>query len=308
MLRSLLVPLDGSSFSERSLPLAGEIARATGATVHLAHVHEPYEPDQLLSNTQFHFEGVDMKDYNDRHREEERAYLTGLVTQIGQDGTRVDAKVLEGREVADELVMYADEVATDMILLTSHGYSGVSRLWLGSVADEMIRRSTLPMLVIHQSEKGDGQGALPSVRHVLIPLDGSKLAEAVLGPAADLAGATGARITLAHVLLTPDTLGPRVLPLAPDKIERDLEDAMQYLEAAADVLRQSGLEVATHAAPGRVPAVAIATIAEEIEADLIALATHGYSGLKRTLLGSVADKLLRVSELPLLVLRSAATA
>jgi nucleotide-binding universal stress UspA family protein len=309
MLRSLLVPLDGSNFSERSLPLAGQIARATGATLHLAHVHVPYEPDQLLSNTQFHFEGVDMTDYDNGHREQERAYLTGLAAKVGEDGTPVDAKLLEGREVADELVTYANEVETDMILMTSHGYSGFSRLWLGSVADEMIRRSTLPLLVIHPGEgEGELEGVVSSVGHILIPLDGSKLAESVLGPAADLATATGARITLAHALSVPEGLGPRILSPVREKVERDLGDAREYLEATAEVLRQSGLEVATHAATGRVPAVAIASFAKQLDANVIALATHGYGGLRRTLLGSVADKLLRVSEVPLLVMRPAAMA
>lgn len=308
MLQSLLVPLDGSNFSERSLPLAGQIARATGATLHLAHVHVPYEPDQLLSNTQFHFEGVDMTDYDSGHREQERAYLTGLAAKVGEDGTPVDAKLLEGRGVADELVTYANEVETDMILMTSHGYSGFSRLWLGSVAGEMIRRSTLPLLVIHPGEREGELEGVVAVRHILIPLDGSKLAESVLGPAGELARATGARLTLAHVLTVPNGLGPRILSPAPEKVERDLEDAREYLGATAEVLRQNGLEVATHAAAGRVPALAIARLAEQLNANVIALATHGYGGLKRTLLGSVADKLLRVSEIPLLVMRPAAMA
>lgn len=76
MLKSLLVPLDGSEFSERALPLACRLARTTGAALHLAHVHEAHVPDHFLSNTQFHYEGLDLDEYDERHRREENEYLS----------------------------------------------------------------------------------------------------------------------------------------------------------------------------------------------------------------------------------------
>ena len=303
MFRSLLVPLDGSTFSEHSLPFAGKIARATGGSLHLAHVHVPYEPDQLLANTQFQFEGVNMAEYDAHHREREEAYLSGLADELGREGTPADAKILDGREVAQELAAYADEVHTDIIFLTTHGYSGADRLWLGSVADEMIRRTELPMFVIHP----DGDHKLPdgvfSVRHILIPLDGSKLAEGVLGPATELARAIGARITLLNVVPMPELSGWPVYAPLRDKPVPKLDGAIAYLEGVAGELRLEGREVKTHVMRAPHVATAITRVADELDADVIALATHGYGGLKRTLLGSVADKLLRSSALPLLVMR-----
>ena len=82
MLQSLLVPLDGSKLSEGSLPVAGRLARAAGASVHLAHVHVPYEPDHLLGNTQFQYEGVNVKQYDARQREDEEKYLSDLTNRL----------------------------------------------------------------------------------------------------------------------------------------------------------------------------------------------------------------------------------
>jgi nucleotide-binding universal stress UspA family protein len=308
MLRSLLVPLDGSTFSERSLPFAGKVAHATGGSVHLAHVHVPYEPDHLLGNTQFQFEGVNMAEYDAHHREREEVYLSGLADGLSREGTPADAKILDGREVAEELAAYADEVHTDMIFMTTHGYSGANRLWLGSVADEMIRHTGLPMFVIHPEERAALPDRVFSVRRILIPLDGSKLAESVLGPATELARATGARITLLNVVPMPELSGWPVLESLRERPVPKLDGAIAYLEGVADELRLEGYEVQTHALRAPHAATAIVSAADKFNADVIALATHGYGGLKRTLLGSVADKLLRSSVLPLLVMRPAMVA
>jgi len=308
MLRSLLVPLDGSTFSERSLPFAGKIARATGASMHLAHVHVPYEPDSLLGNTQFQFEGVNVAEYDAQHRDREEEYLTGLVDKLVEKGAPVDLKMLDGSEVAEELAAYADEVHTDMIFMTTHGHSGANRLWLGSVVDEMVRRTKLPLFVIHPEEHGTLPDGVFAVWHILIPLDGSKLAESVIGPATEVARATGAKITLAHVVPTAEMSGWPVLPALRERPVPKLDGAIAYLEGIADELRLDGLDVRTHAMHGAHAAVSIAGVAESLNADVIALATHGHGGLKRAFLGSVADKLLRSSTLPLLVMRPPALA
>lgn len=302
MLRSLLVPLDGSKSSEGSLPFAGRVARATGASLHLAHVHVPYEPEQLLSNPQFHFEGVSIAEYDDLYRRREEQYLSGLADHLEAGGAPADAKVLDGPGVAEKLSRYADATHTDMIFMTTHGYSGVNRLWLGSVADEMIRHTTLPLFVVHPPAAGEAPKEL-TVRSILIPLDGSALAEGVLGPATELARATGARLVLAHVVPTGELTSWPVLASLRERPVPPLDGALDYLHGVAEELRRDGLDVDVHALHANAPAVAIVDLARSVGADVIAMATHGYGGLKRTLLGSVADKILRSSTLPLLVMR-----
>ena len=303
MLRSVMVPLDGSEFSESSLPLAGKVARLTGASLHLAHVHRPYEPDDLLFTTPFQFEHVSVAEYDAWDRDREERYMAGIADKLTREGASVDTRVLDGTEVAGELIDYADRVATDMIVMTSHGRSGMRRAWLGSVADEIIRRTSLPLIVIHPAEgRAESEGGI-SVRHILVPLDGSELAESVLGPASELARAAGARLTLARVVPAPDTFGDVSAAAGAGYVDALTEDALRYLEDKAAPLRMEGLTVATHVVAGVAPAPAIADLADRLDADLIAIATHGRGGIKRTVLGSVADRLLRSASVPILVMR-----
>jgi len=300
MLQSLLVPLDGSEFSERTLPIAHGLAKATGASLHLAHVHVSHTPEHFLSNTQFHYQGLDLADYEARHREEEIAYLDAIENRL--DGTPVDSVLLEGR-VAEQIAEYATSVGADMVLMTTHGHTGVSRMWLGSVADALIRQTVLPILVIHPGDEGSVPKDVSSFKHVLVPLDGSDLSASILPAATEVARATGARLTLLHVVSSTAVLGARIFPLMPDDITPAMEKAQVHLDGVADELRKQGLDVAVHVHEHEAPARAISALGTSLGADLIALATHGYGGLKRALLGSVADKVLRGSSLPLLVQR-----
>jgi nucleotide-binding universal stress UspA family protein len=301
MLRSLLVPLDGSKSSEDSLGIAGRVARATGASVHLAHVHVPYDPESLLANPQFHFEHVTSAEYDAIYRQREEEYLSGLATRMVEDGAPADSRILDGPGVADRLSTYANETGTDMIFMTTHGYSGANRLWLGSVADALIRHTTIPLFVVHPKEFGVEQEL--SVRHILVPLDGSELAEGVLGPATEVARATGAHLTLLHVVPSGEMTSWPVLAALRERPVPSLEPALGYLRGVATELERDGFEVEVHATHSNAPAIEIVEMAGRLGADAIAMATHGYGGLKRTLLGSVADKVLRSSPLPLLVMR-----
>jgi nucleotide-binding universal stress UspA family protein len=174
------------------------------------------------------------------------------------------------------------------------------------VADELVRHSNKPLLV---SRPVDGvEAAVPTIQHILVPLDGSKLAEGALGTALDVARATGARITLAHVVATVTMLDPRSLTPVRRKIRSEHESAQAYLESVAASLKEEGLDVDAKVVEGKTPAQALSELADAIGADMIAMATHGYGGVRRALLGSVADKVLRLSSLPVLITRPAAAA
>ena len=302
MLESLLVPLDGSEFSERTLPLARGLASATGATLHLAHVHVPHPPDHFLSNTQFHYEGLDMDEYDRHHRDKEQEYLDDVVARLQGGGVTIDGVLLEGH-VAKEVADHAAQVSADLILITTHGHTGVSRMWLGSVADTLVRSTHLPLLVIHPAHGSNVPDEVLTFRHILVTLDGSALAERILRPAKALAMASGARMTLAHVVSSSAVLGARVLPVLPGDIQDAVERAIVYLEGVAEEIQEDDLEVSVHVAQDEVPAHGIAALGKEVDADMLALATHGFGGLKRALLGSTADKVLRASPLPLLLQR-----
>lgn len=302
MFQTLLVPLDGSEFSERSLPLARGLARASSGALHLVQVHPPAVAGRMLSSSQFAYRGLDMEAYAARHREEAAQHLERVAKEMSGDGPTPHTTVLEG-PISETLADHADAIDADLIVMTTHGRAGSNRMWLGSVADGLIRHTHTPILLVHPREKDRDTVEVEQIEHILVPLDGSDLAERVLEPAATLARTTGARLTLGHVVASQSALGAGLVPLLPDDIVRIREQADGYLEDTAERLRSDGLTVDTHVSEGETAAPTIAAAAEEVKADLIALATHGYGGLKRAVLGSVADKVLRSSPLPLLVLR-----
>jgi nucleotide-binding universal stress UspA family protein len=206
----------------------------------------------------------------------------------------------------------AEALGVDLVVLTTHGRGPLGRFWLGSVADALVRRLPVPALLVRPQE---GAPAAEAVRHILVPLDGSPLAEQILEPAAALAELTGAAVTLLRVVgpvpppgaEVPDGLIEEAVQQLLEKTaelqERVNAGASQGLETAAARLRERGLVVQTRVAVADAPAPAILDAAREVGADLIALATHGRRGLKRLLLGSVADKVVRGGTLPVLLLR-----
>jgi len=305
MIRTLLVPLDGSEFSERSLPLARAIARQASGSLHLVQVHPPAIAGHLVSSSQFAYQGLDLEAYAERHREEARTHLEGIARELTAEGLNARATVLEGL-IPETLAEHAEAIQADLVVMTTHGRTGANRLWLGSVADGLIRHTRVPVLLHHPAEEDGRSVALEGLRHILVPLDGSKLAEGILDSVKDLARVSGARLTLAHVVASNSAVGAGLVPLLPDDIVRVRDQADAYLTEVAERLRAKGLGVETYLTEDDNPAAAIASAAEEVRADVIALATHGYGGLRRAVLGSVADKVLRSSPLPLLIVRPAA--
>lgn len=302
MFQTMLIPLDGSESSEHCLPLARAIARASSSTVHLVEVHAPVVPGPLLSSTQFDYQGLDMEAYAERHREEMGAQLAPIAAAFEAEGVPAHAAVLEGR-VVDQIAEHAESVGVDLIVMTTHGRSGSSRMWLGSVADGLVRHTHIPIIMLRVGDEQRPPIGLDDVRHILVPLDGSDLGERILEPVAALTRISGARLTLVHVVASHAALGGGVVPLVPDDIVRLNDQADAYLTGVAKRLREDGLSVETRLAEGEGAATMIAAMADELDADLIALATHGHGGFRRAMIGSVADKVLRSSGLPLMVLR-----
>jgi nucleotide-binding universal stress UspA family protein len=164
------------------------------------------------------------------------------------------------------------------------------RLGFGSVADQLVRRAGVPVLVLPPREAAPGVIPEPTLDEILVPLDGSPLAEQVLGPALDLARLMEARCGLLRVAVG--------LP--------EVAKAEEYLNGVATRLRGQGLQVRTRVLVARHAAEAILEEAAARTGSLIALATHGRGGLTRLLLGSVASKLVRAATSPLLVYRPTA--
>ncbi len=302
MFRNILVPLDGSPFGEHALPIAYAIARRAGAHVHLVRVHEPIA--SLVPAMAGWAPGPEMEQWTRELAETESAYLRSVGEQATRD-VRVSPRLLHG-VVLDALDVDAQRMAADLVVMTTHGRGGIARAWLGSVADGVVRRLHIPVLLVRPGMDPPKPCDDPCFRRVVVPLDGSALAEAALEPAIEVARLAEARITVVQVLPPPyffDTVeaqqvGPRTAELA-----RIREQAGVYLARVCGDLAGRGLQATSQLLVDARPAHAIARYAQDANADLIALATHGRGGATRLLLGSVADKVLRTSPVPVLVLR-----
>jgi nucleotide-binding universal stress UspA family protein len=173
------------------------------------------------------------------------------------------------------------------VVMATHGRSGLGRLLFGSVADQVLRNAEVPILLVPANCEHFWTTDQPA--SILVSLDGSELSETILGAAVEVADALKAELSLLRVA---DSSTP--MPYADS-----------YLEAIADRLRKDGTAAEAKLIPGQ-PAATIATVAREQDANLIAMATHGRSGLARLVLGSVATETLRRAHVPLLLVRPAA--
>lgn len=302
MYRSIVVPLDGSAFGRRAVPVALALARRDHAVVRLVHVHEPVayaagEPIYVSTHV-------------DELRGTMRTDLTALAARLTQEAlVQVDAEFLDG-SVVPTLERYLAGRSADLVVMMTHGWGGVRRAWLGSVADGLVRQSPVPVLLVRAGAEWPGNLIEPLFRRVLVPLDGSGRAEVVLDHVVRLGGTSEATLytLLTLVLPLPLPLLDYPEPISESAIghpglERQRDAALAYQSTVAEGLRQQGVRVETRVVVHPRAAEGILEEAEAQQADLIALATHGRGVVSRFFLGSVADKVVRGASMPLLVYR-----
>jgi nucleotide-binding universal stress UspA family protein len=307
MYKSILVPLDGSTFAEHSLPLALAIARKAGAKLHLVHVLEP-----LAS---VYSEGpafVDL-DLPQRIKARLRGYLDSVALRVRKlVPVTVAAELAEG-DITEMLQAESVRTHADLVVMTTHGRGPLGRFWLGSVADELVRVLPVPLLLVRPPDTVPDLAVEPQLKNILIPLDGSKIAEKMIERAVEVGRLTGAGYTLLRVIKpvpsVPSPTGSASLDAevesmlrAMDAIQEKLRnEALTYLDGVARPLRAQGLRVETKVVVDQQPGAAIVHEAAPPAADLVALETHGRRGLSRLILGSVADKVVRGAAVPVLV-------
>lgn len=297
MYQRIVVGMDGSLSSEKGLGAALAIARRAQAEIRLIHVLDVSQSAYVDSHTRAPWTTANP----DRNA---REYLERFVLDISTRWSlRVSYDVMNG-DAADQLVKAADRPGTDLLVVTSHGRGPFERFWLGSVADRVMREATSPVLLVPAAT---ASASSERIGHILSPLDGSRLAEHALDGAASLAEFFGARLTLLRVVeLAPPLVGfpggEGVFPVATSDIAAIKESAVAYLEKVVVTRELLAPVVATDVVveTGSV-ASRILNYAAEHDVDLIALASHGEGGIRRLLLGSVADKLIRAGQVSVLI-------
>lgn len=302
-IRSILVPLDGSPLAEQALPIAQAIAERSGGKLQLVLVHQPLillEPGEDYTRIELAMQQAD-HDYLKSVTERLREHL----------GRAVSSAVLKGLPIVQTLTTHIRELGVDLVVMTSHGRGGLRRAWLGSVTDQLIRSSEIPVLVVRPGEEGAAKPGA-QVSEILVPLDGSPLAEAALEPAMNLARLWDAEISLVQVV-RPVILTSGAPSSFPSGYSDQVtairrETAEDYIRDIAERVREAGLRSTGVAVIGfdAVPETLINLAAPE-RVSLMVVATHGLGGLKRMMLGSVADKLVRGANVPVLVVRPAGT-
>ena len=228
---------------------------------------------------------------------EARDYLKAVQSQQAVRGITAQTVVAEG-DAAGAIVDVAQQAKVDMIVMSSHGYTGLTRWLLGSVAEKVLRGATCPVLVVRSKRK---------IQHMLVTLDGSDLSGQALAPAMEAALGLGANVTLLRVVPEFPVEQLRALDefetgLGPRLVQEIRDEADCYLQKVAERFEAQGLAI-THEVRSGPAASAILDYAENHAIDLIAMATHGRTGLQRWVYGSITEKVLRAGDYAMLVVR-----
>jgi nucleotide-binding universal stress UspA family protein len=300
MFSRMLIPLDGSKTAEKVLPYARRLATISSISVELLGVIEMTEVAAEISSSEAPYAEALLKEAQRNSTD----YLETLANTFPNGMVR--CRVEQGRP--EDVIINAAAMHKDtLIAMATHGRSGVSRWLVGSVTEKVLRGTVNPLLVVH-AHRNLKIETLASLSSVIVPLDGSEMAESVLSPVADLALALSLQVILLQTYALPaatygddDYYVPDYIELK-DQIKNQSED---YLSSKATSLRAQGIaNVSTVAIDGSA-ADAIISLSHDTPDSLVALSSHSRSGLQRWVLGSVTEKVVRHCEGPVLVVRGA---
>ncbi|MGE3809006.1 MAG: universal stress protein, partial [Gemmataceae bacterium] len=287
--RSILVPVDGSQFAEHALPLALGIARRSGAIVRVVHVR--LLPRPAVRPEPLYYEDSRLSALLKRRQQE---YLEDLCRRISRTtSVPVTSVPVQGGEVAHALA--AASTGADLVVMATHGRGKLGRLVWGSVAYELMRKLSVPLLLVRGYNAPADLTGDPIIRKVLVPLDGTTAAEKSLGPALAFGNAMRAE----HTLL-------RALPWDADLAHggRQVSETWSYYEAVVKRLGARGVQVNPCIVLDERPtAEAILRYARVNEFDAVALVIRERSGLSRLFRSGVADQLIQGASVPVLVIR-----
>jgi len=294
----ILIPLDGSKTAETVLPYVRRIARVSKSSVELLGVVEMTEIVTQTPAGDLSYAGSLVEEATQNSAE----YLDLLVKTFPD--CSVKFTVEKGRP--EEVII--DKAAADkktLIAMATHGRSGVSRWLLGSVTEKILRAAGNPLLLVHAPEGAKTEGEA-SLKSVVVPLDGSSLAETVLPEVAALVKALDLEVVLVRAYSLPVVTYSGedfYIPHYQELKEQLRKEASGYLETKANDLRAAGVTNVACVAVEGTGADAIIDLARQTPDNLVAMCSHGRSGLKRWVLGSVAEKVVRHCEDPVLVMR-----
>jgi nucleotide-binding universal stress UspA family protein len=302
MYKVIMVPSEGSEIERAAIGVAVRIARRFEAEFRLVRV----EPTPLAIES--FFGSGDYSSPSEVVAESRLARLRGLEKLGAECRAGGDVRVITALEegpVAPTLAEYASRFDVDLIVMPSHTRGGIRRLALGSVSDYLIRRAHVPVLVVKPVLDPIDSDPNRTFGRILVPLDGSELAEQILPHVADVASRLKATVNLLQVLTPASYSQEEIMQAGLPWWDADIARATGYLADVARALGAKGLSVSMDVVLSDNVGTAILDYCPRVNADLIAIATNGSGGLGRFVFGSVADEITRQSKTSLLVLRPA---
>jgi nucleotide-binding universal stress UspA family protein len=298
-IRTVVVPLDGSSFGEHAIPRALRIAKLAGAEVRLVHVHVSLDPSYLGRNRELYggFEKL--------LKQPKQEYMADVMKRVAKiSSVPVTPLLLDGRKISESLCNAVNAEA-DLVVMATRGRGALGRLVWGSFADTLLQETGVPLLLVRGYRSPVDLTGAPSLRRILVPLDGSLGGEDVLRPVAEIGRITQGEQTLLRVL--PFTgYSPMqhnhfsLANHAAQQQDEALDECEQLVNKARVQLPRAQTKVVWSAEP---PGEEILAYAERHDVDLIAVATRKRSPLKRLLSTGVADYLIRRAGVPVLVVK-----
>ena len=300
MYTRILIPLDGSKTAEKVLPYARFLAGQLKLPVELLAVVDIAEMAAHMSAEKARYLDTMIED---TVRSSEH-YLRGFAGTV--PGTNTKCIVERGK--AEQVII--GKAATDkaaLITMATHGRSGINRWLLGSVAEKVLRGATNPLLLIRATDEAKTDGEA-TVKSVVMPLDGSELAESALPTVADVAKKLSLEVVLFRAYSIPYNAYASAEGYAAIDYEELLaamrEEAVSYLEKKVEAVKKMGVEKVSYVAKEGFAADEIISMGRKTPDNLIAMCTHGRSGVRRWMLGSVTETVVRHSADPVLVIRA----
>lgn len=295
MFTKVVIPLDGSSLAETVIPFVGEFVSPDDTKIELVSVIEPWRyvyATELVDTSSLI---VEMRKSSEQYLARQKEALTAL-------GYVVSTHLLNG-DPANEILGVADSTSADLIAMTTHGRAGLSRFAFGSVAERVLHGADVPLLLVRNATDSVEDG----IKRILLPLDGSTRSEKALPVAESIAGEAGAQIVLLEVVQRLIPKNQEIVFGTQEKAEQAyqswVDEAENYLQDVEHQLRGKHIGVKYLLADND-PAATICETAEREDCDLVILGSHGRTGLARWFYGSVASKVLREIERPVLLVHT----
>jgi nucleotide-binding universal stress UspA family protein len=290
MIEKILLPLDGSALADCVLPYTAAIAQATEAKVIFLHVLEA--DDTHPSNP---------LDWQLR-KLEAQMHLQEVQANWEEMGLSAETVLLEGK-AADRVIEYAHQSGVDLLVLSSHGRSGLTGWNISSVSQKIIHRVYKSIMLVRAYQTGDEEVRKVKYNRILVPLDGSQRAEALLPKACKLAQFHQATLLLAHVVTQPEMmqrtpLSAEEIQLVEELISRNEQKARDYFH---ELQSRLPIEAETHLIHGEDVTAALHDLVKKAEVDLVVLNAHGGSGEANRPYGSIVTNFIDYGATPLLI-------